>query len=276
MRRLCCGSSALATTRCCGNSDSGQPTPPPQGGDDTVKDFFQQRMLKITTRKKPPRGTPITTLLEYNRQWASEVTAVDPNFFHDLAQQQSPQYLWIGCSDSRVPANQVVGLSPGEVFVHRNVANVVSRSDLNCLSVLQFAVEVLKVEHVIVCGHYGCGGVMAALRNARLGIVDHWILHVADVKQRHWDRLLALPESRRLNALCELNVITQLANVAESPVIKDWWASTTSHRVELHGWIYGLDNGIVTPLMTLTSKSTTSDALRSAVDDTFRRHLATK
>src|ERR671927_389366 len=161
-------------------------------------------------------------LLEKNREWSEGIKARDPEFFRTLARQQSPQYLWIGCSDSRVPATQLVGLQPGEMFVHRNVANVVVHTDLNCLSVLQYAVEVLRVRHVIVCGHYGCGGVLAALRDGRLGLIDNWLRHVQDVSDEHVDRLRGFPEERqRHDRLCELNVIEQVVNVCQTTVARE-------------------------------------------------------
>src|SRR5581483_9078785 len=164
-------------------------------------------------------------LFENNRRWAANMTQQDPEFFQRLSAQQSPQYLWIGCSDSRVPANQIVGLLPGEMFVHRNVANVVVHTDLNCLSAIQFAVEALRVEHVIVCGHYGCGGVLAALRDDKLGLVDNWLRHVQDVRRKHQPRLDALAtEAERHARLCELNVIEQVVNVSQTTVVRDAWA----------------------------------------------------
>src|SRR5688500_11681243 len=164
-------------------------------------------------------------LFTNNRAWASEMTRRDPEFFSRLSQQQAPQYLWIGCSDSRVPANQIVGLPPGELFVHRNVANVVVHSDLNCLSTIQFAVDILRVRHIIVTGHYGCGGVLAALRDERLGLVDNWLRHVQDVAWKHQAELDAVPgEAARHRRLCELNVIEQVANVCNTTVVRDAWA----------------------------------------------------
>jgi len=186
-------------------------------------------------------------LLERNRAWADSVTRTDPEFFARLAQQQSPQFLWIGCSDSRVPANQILGLLPGEIFVHRNVANVVVHSDLNCLSVMQFAVEFLKIRHIIVCGHYGCGGVRAALHDWKLGLIDNWLRHVQAVRDRNRDELAQLPDDEaRVARLCELNVLAQAINVAESTVIQAAWAR--GQRVSVHSLIYGLDNGILRSL----------------------------
>ena len=186
-------------------------------------------------------------LFENNRAWAEAMRRSDPAFFSKLAQQQTPEYLWIGCSDSRVPANQIIGLLPGDVFVHRNVANVVVHTDLNCLSVLQFAVDVLKVKHVIVCGHYGCGGVGAALRRERHGLVDNWLGHVHDVLAKHEARLAGLADdAKRLARLCELNVVEQVANVAQTTIVRDAWQR--GQPVTLHGWIYGIHDGLLRDL----------------------------
>lgn len=183
-------------------------------------------------------------LFEANRQWADRMRADDPQFFERLATLQSPEYLWIGCSDSRVPANQIVGLIPGEVFVHRNVANVVVQTDLNCLSVMQYAVDVLKVKHILVVGHYGCGGVRAALHDMRFGLIDNWLRNVQDVRNKHRGLLDAVAEGEvREDRLCELNVIEQAMNVCETTVIRDAWARGQDVRV--HGWIYGLKDGLV-------------------------------
>lgn len=173
--------------------------------------------------------------------------AAAPDFFTRLARQQSPKYLWIGCSDSRVPANEIVDLLPGELFVHRNIANVVVHTDLNCLSVLQFAVDVLKVRHVIVCGHYGCSGVRAALRQDRVGLADNWLRHVQDVRDKHAARLAALPdEAARADCLCELNVIEQLTNVCQTSIVRDAWQA--GQNLNVHGWIYGLRDGLLRDL----------------------------
>jgi len=181
-------------------------------------------------------------LLENNRTWAAGRIAEDPDFFKRLAGQQSPEFLWIGCSDSRVPANQIVGLAPGEVFVHRNIANVVVHTDLNCLSVLQFAVDVLGVKHVIVCGHYGCGGVRAALEDSSHGLIDNWLLHIRDIGEKYADELGGLADqSRRENRLCELNVIEQVRNVAKTTIVKQAWAR--GQELALHGIVYGLHDG---------------------------------
>ncbi len=191
--------------------------------------------------------TDLSHLLASNKAWAAEMTARDPGFFHRLSLQQAPQYLWVGCSDSRVPANQIVGLLPGEMFVHRNVANVVVHTDLNCLSVVQFAVDVLKVGHIIVCGHYGCGGVGAALRGDQLGLVDNWLRHVQDVRRKYEAQLDALPsDAARHDRLCELNVIEQVANLGQSSVVRDAWSR--GQALTLHGWVYGLADGVLRDL----------------------------
>jgi carbonic anhydrase len=189
----------------------------------------------------------IEQLLANNRIWAEQVEREKPGFFAHLAQQQSPGYMWIGCADSRVPANEIIGLEPGEVFVHRNVANLVLHADINCLSVLQFAVDVLKVEHIIVCGHYGCGGVRAALHDARLGVAEHWIRPVRDVCECHRHELDLLPnEDARVDRLCELNVMAQVRNLCRSPIIHDAWMRGQS--LSIHSWIYGLRDGLARPL----------------------------
>jgi carbonic anhydrase len=180
-------------------------------------------------------------LFENNRAWAAEVSRQDPEFFRRLARQQEPGYLWIGCSDSRVPANQIVGLVPGEMFVHRNVGNVVVHTDLNCLSAIQFAVDVLKVRHVIVCGHYGCGGVLAALRDDKLGLVDNWLRHVQDVLLEYRALVDAVPPAERVDRLCELNVLEQALHVCETTVVQDAWAR--GQALAVHAWIYGLRDG---------------------------------
>jgi carbonic anhydrase len=186
----------------------------------------------------------LSRLLEQNRQWAHAVAKAQPDFFTRLAQQQAPRFLWIGCSDSRVPANQILGLLPGEIFVHRNVANVVVHSDLNCLSVIQYAVEVLKVEHIIVCGHYGCGGVIAAYQGQKLGLIDNWLRHVQDVYKRNQPGLFALrDEPARLNRLCELNALEQAINVAETTLLQDAWAR--GQQTSVHALVYDLHDGIL-------------------------------
>jgi len=188
----------------------------------------------------------LSELFERNRAWAAAMVAGDPKFFAELAEHQSPEYLWIGCSDSRVPANQIVGLQPGDVFVHRNVANVVVHTDLNCLSVLQYAVDVLGVAHVIVCGHYGCGGVTAALDGTRHGLVDNWLQHVVDVGERHAAELAVLSPDRRLDRLCELNVVEQVANVCQTTIVSDAWAR--GQDLTVHGLVYGLEDGLLRDL----------------------------
>ena len=186
-------------------------------------------------------------LFDRNREWAEAIKRERPDFFSDLAHQQTPRYLWIGCSDSRVPANQIVGLLPGELFVHRNVANQVVHTDLNCLSVLQFAVDVLKVEHVIVCGHYGCGGVQAALEDRYLGLVDNWLRHVEDVAARHEAELSKFAPGRpRFDRLSELNVIEQVANVCRTTIVQEAWAR--KQKLAVHGWIYTIDDGLLRDL----------------------------
>ncbi len=189
----------------------------------------------------------LSHLFASNRAWAAEMASREPEFFSRLAQQQAPEYMWIGCADSRVPANQIIGRMPGEVFVHRNVANVVVHTDLNCLSVLQYAVEVLRVKHVIVCGHYGCGGVLAALRDDRFGLIDNWLRHVQDVRGKHLARLERFPdEKQRHDRLCELNVIEQVVNVCQTTVVGDAWKR--GQAVAVHGWIYGLSDGLLRDL----------------------------
>jgi carbonic anhydrase len=204
----------------------------------------------------------LESLLARNRQWAASLTGTDPQYFSRLAHQQLPRYLWIGCSDSRVPANQILGLMPGEIFVHRNVANVVVHSDLNCLSVIQYAVEVLQVRDIIVCGHYGCGGVSAAFREQKLGLIDNWLRHVQDVRQRHSAELAALASSEaQLRRLCELHVLAQTVHVGETTVVQDAWRR--GQPVAVHGLIYGLDDGILRHL----GLSLTMDAQLAAYKD---------
>jgi len=188
----------------------------------------------------------VAELFRNNRAWAARMVQRDPNFFNRLADQQAPRYLWIGCADSRVPANEIVGLLPGELFVHRNVANVVVHTDLNCLSVLQFAVDVLKVEHIIVCGHYGCGGVIAAWRGRPLGLVDNWLRHVQDVADQHRSELVKLPEPVLFDRLCELNILESVANVCRTSIMQDAWSRGQS--VAVHGVAYGLKDGILRDL----------------------------
>ena len=184
-------------------------------------------------------------LFDNNKAWAARIRQQDPQFFAMLSHQQSPKYLWIGCSDSRVPANQIAGLSPGELFVHRNIANLVVHTDLNCLSVMQFAVEILKVEHIIVCGHYGCSGVQAVLRGDRLGLSDNWLRHIQDVRQKH-EKTLADAGGEASDRLCELNVIQQVANVRDTTIARDAWER--GQELAVHGWIYGLHDGLLRDL----------------------------
>jgi carbonic anhydrase len=205
----------------------------------------------------------LTHLIANNRAWAAEISEREPGFFARLSQQQAPEYLWIGCSDSRVPANQIVGLLPGELFVHRNVANVVAHTDLNCLSVLQFAVDVLRVRHVLVVGHYGCGGVAAALRDDKLGLIDNWLRHVQDVQLKHRAQLAAIPdEVARVNRLCELNVIEQVVNVSQTTIVRDAWAR--GQDLAVHGWVYGLRDGLVRDLGMCVTGSDELDACHRA------------
>ena len=210
-------------------------------------------------------------LFENNQAWAESIKAQDPDFFRKLSQQQSPQYLWIGCSDSRVPANQIIGLLPGEVFVHRNVANVVAHTDLNCLSVLQFAVDVLKVRHIIVCGHYGCGGVRAALRSDRLGLADNWLRHVRDVSDKHAAQLAtAGDEALRCDRLCELNVIEQVRNVCQTSIVGDAWAR--AQELTVHGWIYAISDGLLRDLnVCITQPQEAAAACTAAVHNSSGR-----
>ncbi len=186
-------------------------------------------------------------LLEQNRTWAESIKASDPEFFPTLAKQQTPRYMWIGCSDSRVPANQLIGMMPGEMFVHRNVANVVDHTDFNCLSVVQYAVDVLKVEHIIVCGHHSCGGVKAAMENLQLGLIDNWLRHVQDVLHEHEERLSKVSDKdARLDRLCELNVIEQVLNVGRTTIVQSAWQR--GQELAIHGWIYGLEDGLLRDL----------------------------
>ena len=213
---------------------------------------------------------PLRHLLAHNRTWASQMEAVRPGFFTALSQQQTPRYMWIGCSDSRVPANQITGLEPGEVFVHRNVANVVVPTDLNCLTTIQYAVDVLKVEHLMVVGHYGCGGVQAALNDVRVGLADNWLRHVKDVRDRHGALLQQLDAAHRLGALCELNVIEQVMHVAETTVVQDAWQR--GQPVALHGWVYGLKDGLLQDLhMVVRGTDVLADTYRAAVAEVAAR-----
>jgi carbonic anhydrase len=205
-------------------------------------------------------------LFEQNRAWAKKISESDPEFFAKLAKQQNPELLWIGCSDSRVPANEIVGLLPGELFVHRNIANVVVHTDLNCLSVIQFAVDVLKVKHIMVVGHYGCSGVRAALRCERVGLADNWLRHVQDVCERHEHCLGALPdEAARYRKLCELNVVEQASNVCQTSIVRDAWER--GQPLTVHGWVYDIKDGLMNDLQV---NARSSDEARSAYRDAVR------
>ena len=211
----------------------------------------------------------LADLIDNNRRWSEGVRRRDAGFFDRLSRQQAPRYLWIGCADSRVPANEIVGLMPGELFVHRNVANVVVHSDLNCLSVLQYAVEVLRVEHVIVCGHYGCGGVEAAWKRTPLGLIDNWLRHVQDVADRHGARFTrAMTDGHSVDRLCELNVLEQAANVCRTTIVQDAWRR--GQPLQVHGWIYRLQNGLIRDL----GMSVARDAMLDEVLDRALRALA--
>ncbi len=204
-------------------------------------------------------------LIQKNKAWAEKVNAEDPSFFSKLAEKQTPEYLWIGCADSRVPANQIVGLMPGEVFVHRNIANVVVHTDFNCLSVIEFAVAVLKVRHIIVCGHYGCGGVKAASQNHHLGLIDNWLRHIRDVRNKHDAVLKVIPdESERLDRLCELNVVEQAHNVCHTTVVQEAWEN--GQELAVHGWIYKIQDGLIRDMhVTITGPNEIADAYRVAI-----------
>jgi carbonic anhydrase len=208
-------------------------------------------------------------LLENNRRWSEAIRAQDPGFFARLSQQQKPKFLWIGCSDSRVPANQILGIDPGEVFVHRNISNLVLHSDMNCLSVMQFAVDVLKVEHIMITGHYGCGGVGAVLTGDRLGLVDNWLRYIGDTLARHRSEIDALPESRRHDRLCELNVIEQVANACHTTIVRDAW--DRGQPLTVHGWCYGLSDGCIHDLGMQVAQF---DALKTAYESAMARPAA--
>lgn len=209
----------------------------------------------------------LKNLFENNRAWATRMTDTDPSFFQKLSNQQTPEYLWIGCADSRVPANQIIDLLPGEVFVHRNIANAVIHTDLNCLSVIQYAVEVLQVKHVIVCGHYGCGGVRAAMQNQPFGLIDNWLRHLKDVYQKHESALDALTEdNQRFRRFCELNVIEQVHNVCHTTIVQDAWRR--GQTLDVHGWIYDVSDGLLDDLGVTVSSIEEIDTLyRMAVQD---------
>jgi carbonic anhydrase len=204
-------------------------------------------------------------LLENNRKWASGMVAQDPEFFARLAAQQRPEYLWIGCADSRVPANQIIGLAPGQVFVHRNIANLIVHSDMNCLSVLEYAVAVLEVKHIIVCGHYNCGGVQAAMGDRQVGLIDNWLRHIRDVRQKHSDRLARISDAdRRRDRLCELNVIEQVENVCHTSIVQAAWCR--GQDVAVHGWIYALNDGLIRDLgVSITRPDELSESYRLAI-----------
>jgi carbonic anhydrase len=212
----------------------------------------------------------INDLFSHNRAWAAEMERTKPGFFSSLMKQQKPKFMWIGCSDSRVPANQITGLEPGEVFVHRNVANVVVHSDLNALSAIQFAVDMLKVEHIMVVGHYGCGGVLAALNNTRVGLVDNWIRHIQDVRDRHRGILENIAPEQRGDALVDLNVIEQVVNLCVSTVMVDAWAK--NQKVRIHGWAFGVHDGLLQDLgMTVDSSEAIEPMYRAAVEGVMRK-----
>ena len=213
---------------------------------------------------------PLSHLFDNNRDWATEMTRQDPEFFTRLSRQQTPQYLWIGCSDSRVPANQIVGLLPGDMFVHRNVANVVVHTDLNCLSTIQFAVDVLQVAHIIVGGHYGCGGVLAALRDEKYGLIDNWLRHVQDVRSRYAAQLEGLATERDRHArLCELNVIEQVVNVGQTTVVRDAWAR--GQGLTVHGWVYDVADGLLRDLnVSVSNRDALDQYLAAARRDSER------
>jgi carbonic anhydrase len=194
----------------------------------------------------------LNDLFENNRRWAEQINQEDPTFFDKLAKQQKPEYLWIGCSDSRVPANELLGMMPGEVFVHRNIANQVIHTDLNCLSVIQFAVDYLKVKHIIVCGHYGCGGVLASMDNESYGLIDNWLRHIKDVHRFHQEKLDAITDhTEKFNTLCELNVIEQVANVCNTTIIRNAWEA--KQELTVHGFVYNLSDGILKNLKVSSS-----------------------
>jgi len=209
---------------------------------------------------------PLDPLFKKNREWAEAVHARDPDFFQTLSRQQAPEYLWIGCSDSRVSANEICGLLPGEIFVHRNVANIVVHSDLNCLSVMQYAVDVLRVKHIIVVGHYGCGGVRAALGNKKLGLIDNWLRHVQDTRMKYTDHLACYPdESACVDRLCELNVITQVISAAQTTIVQNAW--DRGQDLAIHGWVYALKDGLVRHLgISLSNSDDLTEAMKTPWD----------
>lgn len=213
----------------------------------------------------------LQSLFDSNRNWAEGARTVDPDFFENLVAQQNPKYLWIGCADSRVPANQITGLKPGEVFVHRNIANVVVHSDFNCLSVIEYAVAYLKVEHIIVCGHYGCGGVKAALQNNKLGLIDNWLRHIRDVRQKHDDVLSEIDDPElELKLLCEFNVIEQVYNVCHTTIVQNAWEQ--GQELAIHGWIYNLSDGLLNDLNTCVTKPEELSSIYRMAVSTSRDH----
>jgi carbonic anhydrase len=211
----------------------------------------------------------LSDLFENNKAWAARISKQDPEFFAELSRQQSPRYLWIGCSDSRVPANQIVGLMPGELFVHRNIANLVVHTDLNCLSVMQFAVDILKVRHIIVCGHYGCSGIQAVLRGDRLGLSDNWLRHVQDVREKHEKRIRSAGgDAQAHDRLCELNVIEQVFNVCQTTIVREAWER--GQELAVHGWIYGLSDGRLRDLdITVSTLAETMPVYHAALASLF-------
>lgn len=278
---LLAGSAPLSPTAI--NRAPAPPVPPvgaQEEGWDMIRHFHQHQ---------PPRGSGIQPLLDNNKVWAEKMRRINPYYFTTMATGQNPQYMWIGCSDSRVPANELVGLWPGDVFVHRNVGNVVCNSDLNVLAVLQYAVDCLKVEHVIVAGHYDCGGVKAALTETRVGLADHWILHILSVKKRYWKKIRDLiPASCHFEALCELNVLAQVEHIVETRLVQRIWEEQNAadraarqsgkpspilpqNEVHIHGWVYAIESGHVKPLLTLNRHSDVQLALKQARKALFFR-----
>ena len=230
---------------------------------------LESRFMTISTQTHQN----IQDLLASNKQWAAETAAARPDFFTSLMAQQAPQYMWIGCSDSRVPANQITGLAPGEVFVHRNVANMVVHSDLNMLSAVQYAVDILKIKHLLIVGHYGCGGVGAALSNVRVGLADNWVRHIKDVRNTHWDFLASISDEKRHATLCELNVVEQTFNAARSSVVQDAWER--GDELSVHGWIYGLKDGLLHDLhIDISQRSATKACYDQAIALIKQRALA--
>ncbi|EGT4385176.1 carbonate dehydratase [Cronobacter malonaticus] len=217
----------------------------------------------------------ISTLISNNEIWSKMLVKEDPGFFERLAKAQKPRFLWIGCSDSRVPAERLTGLEPGEIFVHRNVANLVIHTDLNCLSVVQYAVDVLEVEHIIICGHYGCGGVQAAVENPELGLINNWLLHIRDIWLKHNALLSELSQEKRLDTLCELNVMEQVYNLGHSTIMQSAWKR--GQNVTLHGWAYGIHDGLLRDLdVTATDRDTLEQGYRKGVSNIQKTHASHK